>query len=989
MAKILTVLLACISSLCSAQLRLNEFSAHDGLSINGETTDWIEITNVGTNSIQLSDYFLSDDLEEPLKWQLPVYSIQPSEILLLAASGEDITQLGNHWEALVLSNNTWAYTIPSSTPPNYWHELSFEDSLWETAAGGFGYGDDDDNTQIPEGSFSVYQRVEIEISTLEGIESLELHADYDDGFVAYLNGTEVARSFNVSGNPPEFDQGTSIDHEADLYQGNLPEVFTLSFEDLVEGTNVLAIQTLNIDNNSSDFSSNYFLLAEFSTTTLEHQPVPDWFDEGENSGVYFHTNFKLKTGEHLVLSDSESNVVDNTVVSEDLRLGLTKGRSPDGVGEWCYFNSPSPAESNGASWCFNGVAEPPSSSHPSGWYTGELPVSAAADGVIRYSLNGDYPVETDPVFSSAEFSQNTSLSLRTFSSENLLPSEVVDRTYIFSETNYNLPVFSIHTDEDGLFDYNNGIYEFGPNANLNDFPYFGSNFWEPWSRFARLEYFNPNQELEAEEHLDLEIHGGWSRAYSQKSFRLDFKSLYTGDLEIPLFDKKPWIEEVNNIIFSDLAHDLHLDNMAYEGCLLYINGEFWGVYGIREKIDEHYVEVNHGVDNDDVDLMNSFGVLEGSGEHFYESVDVLLGMSANSPMFYAEAVSRFDLENYMDYFIAQTYYQNQDWMGIAWGANNIKLWRPQTEDGKWRYVMYDTDAGFGHFWGIPEDDYLSFAREPSSPNNHSELFDKLLENEQFKCEFAQRYADVVNTVFQPESFNSVADGLRDNISEAMPLQIMRWNESLGYNDWLLELEDLKTYNSERIEPARSHVNSNLNLGGQVVISVNVLPEGSGEILINTIQPDVYPWTGVYFNGCPVEISAVPNEGYTFTSWLPNQEFSDSLSSDVILSNLTGNTTFTAVFDSDTHIENVVLDAELKISPNPSHGQIELTFTSLELEHLDISVVNQLGQLVWQSHDAKQYRTFVKSINLSTLTSGIYTVRVLTQNGTVSRKIVIE
>ena len=216
-----------------------------------------------------------------------------------------------------------------------------------------------------------------------------------------------------------------------------------------------------------------------------------------------------------------------------------------------------------------------------------------------------------------------------------------------------------------------------------------------------MEFFNGNKELKAEEYLDLEIHGGWSRGESQKSFRFDFKSAYTGNLEESLFSQKPFIEDVNNInlraggqhlwtdkiqdgLFSRVVNDLNLDNMAYEPCLLYLNGEFWGVYAMREKMDEHYAESNHDVNSSEVDLLNSWGVLEGTDAHFIETFEVLMQASSNLSEFYQVADSRLDLESYMDYFIAETYLQNKDWMGIEWGLNNVKLWRPQTEGGKWR-----------------------------------------------------------------------------------------------------------------------------------------------------------------------------------------------------------------------------------------------------------------------------------------------------------------
>ena len=106
----------------------------------------------------------------------------------------------------------------------------------------------------------------------------------------------------------------------------------------------------------------------------------------------------------------------------------------------------------------------------------------------------------------------------------------------------------------------------------------------------------------------------------------------------------------------------------------------------------------------------------------WRSYELIQNTNINDSNFLGLLESRFDIENYMDYFIVQTYIQNMDWMGIAWGLNNVKLWRPDTTGGKWRYVIYDTDASFGYFGQNVNDNYLNLARCPSVPNEHSLLF---------------------------------------------------------------------------------------------------------------------------------------------------------------------------------------------------------------------------------------------------------------------------
>ena len=461
----------------------------------------------------------------------------------------------------------------------------------------------------------------------------------------------------------------------------------------------------------------------------------------------------------------------------------------------------------------------------------------------------------------------------------MLPSAIVDRTYIIDEENHNLPVVSIITDEDNLWDWNSGIYVSGPNATTN-YPYFGSNFWQPWSRKSRMEFFDASRVKQFEAVFDLEIHGGWSRAEPQKSFRIDAKSIYTGDIEYALIERKPAITQYNNFnirnggqhgasdriqdaVISRLGENTHIDRMGYQPCIVYLNGAYWGLYGIREKIDEHYVESNHGISSKDIDLLNWDGALAGSADHFAQSYSMIQNTVLSDPNFVDVFSTRFDIDNYIDYFIFQTYIQNMDWLGIAWGLNNIKLWRPDTAGGKWRYVLYDTDAAWGHFGQNIYQNYLALARNPSSPNAHAAIFNRALNNNAFKCRFTNRYDDLINTTFQPNNVNIIVNELKASIQLAIPDHIATWNNQMGpysYTGWEYDVNDIKLYNSARISTARQHINESLSLQGQKQVSLDALPESSGHVQMNSILPSL-PWSGIYHGGCPVTAKAIPGNGF--------------------------------------------------------------------------------------------------------------------------------
>ena len=168
-----------------------------------------------------------------------------------------------HWETAISANDQWYYLIPENEPPSNWNDLEFTDSSWSIGPGGFGYGDNDDGTVISQ-TISVYLRKNFIVHNLSDLSRLILHADYDDGFIAYLNGMELARSENLGnqGTFVSYDQTTNNNHEALLYLGDYPDEYFIDSTQLHSlihgGENVLAVQVHNVGISSSDMSSSSY-----------------------------------------------------------------------------------------------------------------------------------------------------------------------------------------------------------------------------------------------------------------------------------------------------------------------------------------------------------------------------------------------------------------------------------------------------------------------------------------------------------------------------------------------------------------------------------------------------------------------------------------------------------------------------------------------------------------------------------------------------------
>lgn len=922
-----------IINLISAQVLINEVQTSNQTTLadeDGDYEDWVELYNSGDVAVNLFNSGLTDDPALPFKWKFPQVLLQPQSYLLVYASGKNRKTTFHHWETAVFAQDTWNYFVGTEEPSAGWNELGFDAAAWPQGTGGIGYSDGDDGTVIPPAT-SVYMRRTFEVGDTSKINGCILGMDYDDGFVAYLNGHEIARS-NLSGFPPAYNETATVDHEAHLYQGGVPENYYLSKASLrdkiVNGTNVLSIQTHNLSIASSDLSSSPFLSFGISDNSSLFQPVPVWFVNP--SPLNLHTNFKLKhTGEPIYLTNPSGTISDSvTMVYTDIDHAFC--RVPDAASVWCISAIATPGVSNNSSTCFAGYTSQPLFGAAPGFYPSGLSVSVTniqPGTEIHYTLNGNVPKITDPLYSGPVAVDSTLvLRARCFSLSGLLPGKVATSSYFIGARQFNIPVVTISTDSLNLWSYLDGIYVKGPNAEAV-FPYFGANFWQPWEKDCHMEYFTPMGSRKFELDAGLSIHGGYSRAFDQRSFQIRTHSYFdSSEINYKLFGDKP-IKEFNSIILRNSGNDWmnshmrdalmqrvmknsHVDFMAYSPSVVFLNGRYWGIYNIRERNNKDFVQANHGIDSENLDMIENDGyAAEGDAGAFMQMYDFFHTHDLSNPADYAAASSNWNLSNYVDYFITETYFVNDDWIG-DW-TNNIKLWRERKPGAKWSYILWDLDFGLGLFNSYTKDN-LAVAMNPAFPSLHAEMFSRMLGNQEFKRYFVNRYADLINTNYLPGSINALVTQMRDSIESEMPFAWQRWFGSPDIQPWYDNLNTIAGFINNRPAFARQYINADLNLQGEVSIILDVLPPGAGHVQINTIVPGPLPWTGVYFNGNPVTITAIANPGFTFQNWEPNSYFMNNTNRTFTL-NLDHLDTFRAVFSGSAQ------DAEITFSEINYHS----------------------------------------------------------------------
>jgi len=232
----------------------------------------------------------------------------------------------DHYETVVFASDDWRHITATQPYPITWMQTDFNDSNWPVGPGGFGYSDGDDGTQVVT-TIGVAMRKSFEVVDVDKIESIVLSADYDDGFVAYINGVEFARAnLGQVGTPPAWNEATDTDHEANLYLGQQPAYFTQTniADYLVNGENIIAIQVNNVTIASSDLSSNFWLSFGINDTSSDYEPNPSWF----NPPMEFESsNLPL-----LLINTNGQNIQD------DIRITAQLGIIDNGPTDRNYLN---------------------------------------------------------------------------------------------------------------------------------------------------------------------------------------------------------------------------------------------------------------------------------------------------------------------------------------------------------------------------------------------------------------------------------------------------------------------------------------------------------------------------------------------------------------------------------------------------------------------------------------------------------------------------
>ena len=420
-------------------------------------------------------------------------------------------------------------------------------------------------------------------------------------------------------------------------------------------------------------------------------------------------------------------------------------------------------------------------------------------------------------------------------------SDVVTQTYLIRSLgceHHGLAVVSVCADSLALFDADTGILVPGALFDPAN-PDLTGNYFQrgrEWERWANVEFYEPDDNSGINQQCGLRTHGNRARKAPAKGLKIyareeygkkRFKHRFFETTQIKSFNHlvlKPFstlwpCSGVQDYVANRMALQLGLEAPNSRPVVVYLNGEYWGIYFLQEKLDDHYLEDHFDVEPERCNIICGNGldgqtgewnveVESGDGSGFEQMMDWLEDADLSDSSNYAYVNGLVDIENFIDYQILETFIANTDWP-----ANNSRCW--QVDDSKWRFIFYDGDAT------MLEEDYDVFANASYVADNlwytgmkSTLLFRRLLENNDFKLRFGNRVNELCNTVLQSNSTIALLGGIVEDLRLEVPNQIARFDypEHVGYWDWGCSLSrDFLMHRvvdyqeaCERFEPLKVH-----------------------------------------------------------------------------------------------------------------------------------------------------------------------------------------
>ncbi len=757
-------------------LKITEVMADNLFSVSdsdGDFSDYIEITNFGNSEVDLAGYTMSDNSSDRFKWMFPSLKLGANESIIVFASGKNRISGELHTSFRLSSDGGYVSLCDKNGV-----------LLDEAECGNL------ENGKVLSRS-SKEEELSVLLTPSPGYTDIDEYSKNSDASKEILiNEVMVVNDSYVVQNGEYFDW---IEIKNNSYSPILLSDYYLTGN----------------KNNPSRWQFPAITLSPNETVIVFASGSPE-----KSTSAFIHCNFKLNsTYDELYLYKSEGDsfrLCDGAVLTE-IPYGMSYGRSPS-KGGFVYIPSPTPGTENSEGVRY--ISSQPVPSVKGGVFNGisSLSVSFDGNGDIYYTLDGSVPGRNSLLYSEPLTVAETCV-VRALSYENgKLPSKIITESYIINE-NHTLPIVSVASDPKGLWSEEQGICFRGIADENGRYPK-DANIWQNWERECSVQLFDGIWGFKA--YCGIKLFGQSNREYPKQSFQLKFRAKYgCPEIYCSLFADTPEITRFNSLVLrsgsqdyrrslirdelaTSLASDMDLLVQGYKACVLYVNGEYYGIYYIREKIDEKFIASHIGVSEESIDLLVGNGnVIYGSNDNWYSVLWYARNYDLSIPSNYNYLKKSVDVESFADFIIAEAFYGNRD-------SGNIKFYRSGETDGKWRWILYDldyamtddTDFGTYGLWYMIDPEGTGYAHKYSTV-----LINRLLRSPEFFDMFLRRFAYHLDNTFSADRIISGVDSFRQLIGGEIVRNIGRWGST--YNTWDWQTKVIKNFVTDNYDTGKT------------------------------------------------------------------------------------------------------------------------------------------------------------------------------------------
>jgi len=614
-----------------------------------------------------------------------------------------------------------------------------------------------------------------------------------------------------------------------------------------------------------------------------------WFERDDRFG---HASFKLEPdGGKLYMFDINELLIDSVIYPAQFR-NISYGRKTDGASEWVYFEQSSAGASNNNKIFGNGRCAKPVFKIAGGFYASapDMSFETPLPGeTIYYTINNAEPT----IANSYKYTPGAYLTLRstvfirakTFSAGKL-SSDIATKSFFIAERNFNLPVVSIITEQANLTDNTIGIYCDGTNGIPgNGQP--ARNYNQDWDRPVNYELYDTTGVSRLNQEVDITILGGWTRANGQKSIAIKPKKKFGENrLRYDVFAATKPNRNYKDIQMRNSGNDfggcmmrdafmqslimkrMDLDYLAYEPAVIYINGVYFGIQNLRERSNADFMYSNYGLEEDKVTWIEATNLGVDTDKDiatdagFASLSNFLKNNDITNAAVYKQVCDSMDVDEFANYMIPEIYYSNNDWPN-----NNVKMWKTKA-GGKWRWILFDTDFGFGNVghntltFALGENTAGLIGGYSTAPDWSTVVFRRLMLNETFRNKFIDRFSIHISTTFETNRVNHVMDSLSAKIASEIVFHKAKW----GGSSFSGTLNNMKSFGVNRPGNMLGFISSRfLNSAAVQTIKLSANVPGASYKMNN--EPIIDSNVSLkYFNGRTVAMEARPVPGYKFKQW---------------------------------------------------------------------------------------------------------------------------